>query len=249
MCKSLRGKPDREAGDVMRDAVEAQRGLLAADFHGLARIGVHAAGESDGAAELFELIGRHPGIRHLAVILQQRVQAAAIAVVRDAMTQDVLDEIHLVREQVARLAGAVSPVTAPVPEVPLVPGNLRRRPEPEVPVHLLDHLGGIGTVPLAVVAVPTPHGMRRVAAHEAARAHERDRAQDALRDQFLRLQGGGALPRMMAKLEDHLALLDRVAHEFRLGQGVGRSPSRNRCPSRLSPRPPPSGSASDRACR
>ena len=102
-------RPDREAGDVMRDAVEAQRRLLAADFHGLARVGVHAAGESDRAAELLELVGGHPGVRRLAVIVQQRVQAAAIAVVRDAVAQDVLDEVHLVREQVARLAGAVQP--------------------------------------------------------------------------------------------------------------------------------------------
>ena len=42
---------------------------------------------------------------------------------------------------------------------------------------------------------------------EPPRAHERDRAEHALRDEFLRLQRARRLPRLVAELEHHLALL------------------------------------------
>ena len=88
----------------------------------------------EGDLELFRL----PDI--LQVIAQQRNLTGANAVVGNAVAEEVLDEIHLVREQVAGVAGAVGVITAPVPEVAFVPGNLRGRAKPTVPVHVLLNL-------------------------------------------------------------------------------------------------------------
>ena len=111
------GRLDLKRGHVVRDGVEPQGRIPPANFDRLVRGGVHAPGESERPAQLPELTGGHPGVRHLAVVPQQRNQPGAGTPVRYAVTEKVLDKIHLVRQQVAGVTGAVGVVTPPVPKV------------------------------------------------------------------------------------------------------------------------------------
>src|ERR1019366_5313971 len=124
---------DFKGGDVVRNAVEPQGRIPPADFDRLAGSGIHAPGESDRPPNCLKLISRNPGVWHFAVVPKQRIQTGAGALVRNAVAEEVLDKIHLVRQQVAGVTGAVSVITPPVPEVAFVPGNPGGGSEPEIP--------------------------------------------------------------------------------------------------------------------
>jgi hypothetical protein len=65
--------------------------------------------------------------------------------------------------------------------------------------------------------------MLRLRGLEPARAHQGDRTEDVLSDEFLGLQCAGRLPRVVPELEDNLALFQRVAHQLGLGQSPRES--------------------------
>src|SRR5208337_1712780 len=107
--------------DVVGNGVEPQGCIPPANLDRLVRGGVHAPAKRDRPAQLFELVGGYPGVRHFAIVPEQRNQTGAGALIWNAVTEEVLDEIHLVRQQVAGVTGAVSVVTSPMPKVAFVP--------------------------------------------------------------------------------------------------------------------------------
>ena len=127
--------------------------------------------------------------------------------------------VHLVAEQIAGLACAVRIVTAPVPEVAFVELNLGCRAQPLGPVELFDDLLGVGSFPVAVIAVPAPWGLLLGAVEEPAGVDDRDGADATFLDQAAGLGGGRELAALVAELEDGVFFLHGRAHAFGGGDG------------------------------